>query len=108
MTGTPPSGTSDAPLARAGRRLRHRAAYLLFVLLLVFIIVMLPFAIHSLIADFRQLSTPNHTIAAIEGQAIDRGSVAFDLIGINEWEGAVTVRETAHQECTGPCRWRDR
>jgi hypothetical protein len=39
---------------------------------------------------------------------VDRARLAVDLIGINEWEGTVTVRVTAHQECAGPCRWRDR
>jgi hypothetical protein len=108
MAGTPTSATTDVPSGEAGRRLRHRAAYLLIVLLLLFIVVLLPFAITSLVADFRQRATPNHSVASIDGEPIDRGSVAIDLIGLNEWEGSVTVRVTAHQECDEPCDWRDR
>jgi len=108
MAAAPPPVTSDAPPGRPGRRLRQRTAYLLIILLLLFIVVLLPFAVRSMVADFRQLAPPNHSIATIEGRAVDRGSVAVDLISMNEWEGTVTVRVTAHQECDGPCRWRDR
>ncbi|MGH2600140.1 MAG: hypothetical protein ACRDJ9_12240 [Dehalococcoidia bacterium] len=100
-----PTDTSPGP---PGRRLRQRTAYLLIILLLLFIVVLLPFAVHSMIVDFRQLAPPNHSIATVEGHTVDRGSVAVDLIGLNEWEGTVTVRVTAYQECAGPCRWRDR
>lgn len=108
MTTAPPTDATDAQPAPPGRRLRHRTAYLLIVLLLLFIVVLLPFAVASMLSDFRSMDTPNHSIAAIDGQPIDRSSVAVDLIGMNEWEGTVTVRVTAHQECAGPCRWRDR
>jgi hypothetical protein len=108
MTVPSSPATDDAQTARSGRRLRHRTAYLLIVLLLVFIVVLLPFAIASLISDFRQRATPNHSVAAVDGRSINRGSVAVDLIGLNEWEGSVTVRVTAYQECEGPCEWRDR
>ncbi|MGD9892319.1 MAG: hypothetical protein AB7R89_19830 [Dehalococcoidia bacterium] len=108
MMGTPSPVTEDEPSSRAGRRLRHRAAYVLIVLLLLFIIVLLPLAITSLVADFRQRDTPNHSIASVAGEPVDRGNVAIDLIGLNEWEGSVTVRVTAYQECDAPCDWRDR
>jgi hypothetical protein len=108
MTGLQSPATDDAPATRANRRLRHRTAYLLIVLLLLFIVVLLPFAIASLVEDFRQRATPNHSVATVDGQPIDRGSVAVDLIGLNEWDGSVTVRVTAYQECEGPCEWRDR
>ena len=108
MIGTPPPIRPSAPPGGHGRRLRHRIAYLLITLLLLFIGALLPFAVVSLVNDFRDQDTPTHSIAAIEGQAVDRGSVALDLIGMNEWEGTVTVRVTAQQECDGPCRWRDR
>jgi hypothetical protein len=102
--------TTTAPAGgpETGRRLRHRAAYVLVSLLLLFIAVLLPFALGSVVADLRQVRTPNHAIASIDGQPIDRGRVAVDLIAMNEWEGTVTVRVTAQQECAGPCRWRDR
>lgn len=108
MAEAPSPVIDDAPPSGPRRRLRHRAAYVLSGLLLIFIVVLLPFAVRSMIADFRQVHTPNHSVATIEGDAIDRASVAMDLIGMNEWEGTVTVRVTAHQECQGPCRWRDR
>jgi hypothetical protein len=108
MTSAPSTDAPDAPPAARGQRLRHRAAYLLIILLLLFIVVLLPFAVASMLGDFRSMDTPNHSIAAIQGQPVDRGSVAVDLIGMNEWEGTVTFRVTAHQECAGPCRWRDR
>jgi hypothetical protein len=108
MAVAPSPGTDAASPDGSGRRLRHRTAYLLLVLLLLFIVVALPFAVASMLADLRHSATPNHTVAAIEGQPVDRGSVAVDLIGMNEWEGTVTFRVTAHQECAGPCRWRDR
>jgi hypothetical protein len=100
--------TNDAPPSGRGRRLRHRTAYLLISLLLLFIVVLLPLAVQSMIADFREMNPPRHSIASIDGRSIDRGSVSVDLIGMNEWEGSVTVRVTAQQECDGPCRWRDR
>ncbi len=78
------------------------------ILLLLFIVIALPFAVASMLADLRKIATPNHAIAAIDGQPVDRGSVAIDLLGINEWEGTVMVRVSAHQECDGPCRWQDR
>jgi hypothetical protein len=108
MTSLQSPATDDTPAARSGRRLRHRTAYLLIVLLLLFIVVLLPFAIASLVEDFRQRATPNHSVATVDGQPIDRGSVAVDLIGLNEWDGSITVRVTAYQECEGPCEWRDR
>src|SRR5215213_1839643 len=110
MPNAPPSDTGAAPpdKTEAGRRLRHRVAYVLITLLLLFIIVFLPFAVISLIGDFREQDNPKHAIATIKGRPIDHGSVAMDLIGMNEWEGNVTVRVTAQQECDGPCRWRDR
>ena len=108
MTLNPLPVTTAAPLNSRGRRLRHRVAYVLIALLLLFIVVLLPFALRSLLADFRKTDVPDHALAAIGGQAVDRGSVAMDLIGMNEWEGTVTVRVAVQQECDGPCRWRDR
>lgn len=108
MTAVPPPLTPDLPPGGRGRRLRHRIAYLLIALLLLFIVALMPFAVVSLVDDFREQHVPNRSIAAIAGQAVDRGNVAMELIGINEWEGTVTLRVTAQQECSGPCRWRDR
>jgi hypothetical protein len=108
MLAAPPPAPDEPPPGERGRRFRHRIAYLLIVLLLLFIVALLPFAVISLVGDFREQHTPARSIATIEGRAVDRGNVAIDLIGINEWEGTVTVRVTAQQECDGPCRWRDR
>ena len=80
---TPPPATTAAPPSGRGRRLRHRVAYLLIALLLLFIVVLLPFALRSILADFRKTNVPDHAAAAIGGQAVDRGSVAMDLIGMN-------------------------
>jgi hypothetical protein len=108
MAAAPSPGTDDAPLGGPGHRLRHRTAYLLIAFLLLSIAALLPFAIVSLVEDFREERHPTHTVAALRGQPVDRASVAIDLIGMDEWHGTVTARVTAHQECEGPCRWRDR
>lgn len=96
------------PLGGPGRRLRHRTAYLLIAFLLLFIVALLPFAVISLVEDYREQHNANHAIAALSGHPVDRASLAMDLIGMDEWHGTVTARVTAHQECEGPCRWRDR
>ncbi len=108
MAVAPSPVTEDVPLGGPGQRLRHRTAYLLIACLLLFIVVLLPFAVVSVVEDFRNQRNPNHSIAALSGRPVDRASVAIDLIGMDEWQGAVTARVTAHQECDGPCRWRDR
>src|SRR3712207_5384893 len=108
MTVGPSPVTDDVPQAGPGYRLRRRIAYLLIAFLLLFIVAVLPFAIVSLVEDFRVEHEPNHSIAALGGRPVDRASVAIDLIGLDEWQGAVTARVTAQQECEGPCRWRDR
>jgi hypothetical protein len=108
MAVAPPPVTDDVPLSGPRHRLRDRAAYLLICFLLFFIIALLPFAVVSLVEDFRDQPRANHSIAALGGNPIDRASVAIDLIGMDEWQGTVTARVTAHQECEGPCRWHDR
>jgi hypothetical protein len=107
MAVAPPPATEDAAGLQPGR-LRHRTAYLLVTLLLLFIVVLLPFAVISMVDDFRHQQAPKHSVVALDGRPADRAQVAVDLIGMNEWEGTVTVRVTAYQECDGACRWRDR
>jgi hypothetical protein len=107
MTGAPPPATEDAAGLQPGR-IRHRTAYVLVTLLLLFIVVLLPFAVISMIDDFRQQQSPKHSVVVLDGRPADRAQVAVDLIGMNEWEGTVTVRVTAYQECEGACGWRDR
>jgi hypothetical protein len=108
MTVSPSPVTGGVPQAGPRYRLRHRTAYLLIAFLLLFIVALLPFAIVSVVEDIREQHGPNHSIAALSGRPVDRASVAIDLIGLDEWQGTVTARVTAHQECDGPCRWRDR
>jgi hypothetical protein len=108
MAVAPSPVTDDVPLSGPRHRLRHRTAYLLVALLLLFIVALLPFAVVSLVEDFREEHNPNHSIAALSGRPVDRASVAIDLLGMDEWQGTVTARVTAHQECEGSCRWRDR
>src|SRR5262249_10239758 len=83
----PLSAADDVPPVAPSRRLRHRAAYLVIALLLLSIVALLPFALESLVRDFRHIHTPEHTTAAIQGRSVERGNVAVDLIGMNEWEG---------------------
>jgi hypothetical protein len=108
MAVAPNPVSEDVPLGEPVPRLRHRTAYLLTAALLLFIVALLPFAVVSLVEDFRGQPHTNHAIAVISGQPVDRASVAMDLIGMDEWHGTVTARVTAQQECAGPCRWRDR
>ncbi len=108
MAVAPSPVTDDVPLSGPRHRLRHRTAYLLVALLLLFIVALLPFAVISLVEDYREKHPANHASAALDGHPVDRASVAMDLIAIDEWQGTVTARVTARQECEGPCRWRDR
>lgn len=62
-TPEPPAGLSAA----RGRQLRYRTAYLLIILLRLYIVVLVSFAIDSLFADGRQADTPNHSVATIDG-----------------------------------------
>src|SRR5436309_13926818 len=108
MAGAPSPVADEVPRGAPGHRLRHRTAYLLIACLLLFIVAVLPFAIVSLVEDFREHPHVHHAIAALGGRPVDRASVAIDLIGMDEWQGTVTARVTAQQECAEPCRWRDR
>ena len=99
MAVAPSPVPDNVPLGGPRHRLRHRTAYLLVAFLLVFIVALLPFAVVSLVEDLSDEHNANHSIAALSGRPVDRASVAIDLLGMDEWQGNVTARVTAHQEC---------
>lgn len=82
------------------RRLGHRTAYTL--------VLLLPFALSGLLGDLGEQNRTEFTIAAPAVRPATHGGIHIDLIALNEWEGAVTIRVTAHQVCPGACAWRDR
>jgi hypothetical protein len=85
-----------------------RSAYLLVALLLLVILVLLPFAVGSVVTDVAEQS--NRTFRL--GQATDRSGIHagahVDLVGLDEWDGQATLRVTLHQSCGATCPWGDR
>jgi hypothetical protein len=74
----------------------------------VVIVVLIPLGIASVFADLAD-SRPT-TYRLDDGPATDaiRADLNLQVIGLNEWEGTVSVRVAASQTCGRTCPWGDR
>ena len=90
-------------------RLGHQTAYALVALLLLFIVVMLPFALTSVVTDVTEQADTVYRLAAwSDPPPAVRSDVHLEIIEVNEWEGTASIRVSVHQSCHRDCPWGDR
>src|SRR6266508_5835504 len=102
------SGAPTTPQQKPSR-VGHRIAFGTVVLLLLFIVVMMPFAISSVLGDVVEQGNRSYVIGrpTLPAGAV-RASLHVDLTGVNEFDGTTTLRVTLHQSCGTQCPWGDR
>jgi len=85
------------------------AAYGIVLAVLLFVVVLLPFAVTSVFGDITNQSetvyelTPKHS----PDEEV-RSNVHMQVIALNEWEGTASIRVSVHQTCRPACLWGDR
>jgi len=75
---------------------------------LLFVAVLVPFAIGSVVANI--VSPQSHhvfTLTASEPASASATYVNVDIVGIDEWQGTITIRVSGEHQCATPCAWND-
>lgn len=83
-------------------------AYFTVALLLLFIMVMLPFAVTSVFTDISEQSATVYQINTVDEALPIFVEVHMQVIGINEWDGTASIRISTNQTCEQACPWGDR
>lgn len=86
----------------------HRAALALVGVVVLFVAVLVPFAVSSVVANV--VSPQSHhgfALTATDPAAASATYVNVDLIGLDEWVGVVSLRVTGEHQCSGSCAWDD-
>jgi hypothetical protein len=101
------AGASATP--KKPSRVGQRIAFSTVVVLLLFILVMIPFAISSVLGDVVEQGNRTYEIGrpTVPAGAV-RASLHVDLTGMNEFDGTATLRVALHQSCGDQCPWGDR
>jgi hypothetical protein len=87
----------------------HRTAYVIVGLLMLMIVVFVPFAISSVIDDVVTQGNSRYVFGTpVISNSTSYSVVAVDLVGLNEWEGTVTLRISGYHACTDSCKYSDR
>lgn len=88
------------------RRTRYRLAFLVVSGFLVSVVVLVPFAVRSVIADL--VDPQSHRVYDLTPEPMRppaRTHLNLDLVGVDEWSGTVSVRVTGQHICQPPCAW---
>ena len=85
-----------------------RSAYFLVALLLLVILVLLPFAVGSVVTDVAEQSNRTFHLGQPADRSAVHASAHVDLVSLDEWDGQATLRVTVHQSCGDTCPWGDR
>ncbi len=93
------------------KKLRYQVAFGLIATLLLFLLVMLPFSVASVVTDV--LGPPEgHRFPIPPGPAPPEASTFSRLnvavVAIDEMQGLVTLRVSGHHVCKDACPWSDR
>jgi hypothetical protein len=76
--------------------------------LLVLIIVLLPLGVLSVLSDVVHSTPATYRLDTTPATDAVRGNLHLQVVGLNEWEGTVSVRVSASQTCGRTCAWGDR
>lgn len=91
------------------RRTGPNTAWSVVVLLLLFILVLLPFAVSSVFADISEQSAPIYVVIPPNpGDQQVHSDLHVQMVALNEWEGTASLRVSAHHTCDRACPWGDR
>ncbi len=97
------------PRAQGWRLNAHRTGYVFVGLMMLGIIIALPFAVSSVIDDVVTQGNTRYAFGTPETtNATTHSTVEVDLVGLNEWDGTVTLRISGHHSCTDGCTYSDR
>lgn len=82
----------------------HKFAYMLIITLLLGMVVLLPFALGSVLSDIFEQSNQTFFLQDVTKKVpADHTTVQMDFISLNEWEGTTTIRITGHVSCSQNC-----
>ncbi|HSX40343.1 MAG TPA: hypothetical protein VLF68_01895 [Candidatus Saccharimonadales bacterium] len=92
-------------MARSLHHKKHKIAYVLVAILLLFVIATLPFAVTSIFQDFVDQSNTTYTIehSATHDTSIDNIHVHVDVVSLNEWDGTANFRVSTYNNCSKNC-----
>lgn len=93
--------------ARAGGA-RRRLALAVVGFVVLFVVVLVPFAIRSVVANV--VSPQSHHVFSLTARAAAGDSATYaniDVVGLDEWAGTISLRVTGQHQCSGSCSWSD-
>src|SRR6266581_4051664 len=91
------------------RYMAHRVGYFLVALLLLGIAVSLPFALAGVVDDVTEQANPTFELTLPPtAPAASNSRVHLDIIVLDEWQRAVTIRVSGHHVCSADCDHSDR
>ncbi len=92
-------------MAKSIYLMRHKVAFVLVAILLLFVVAMLPFAIGSIFQDIIDQSNVTYTVEKKATQDLSQNNIHahVDIIGVNEWDGTAMLRISAYNNCLKNC-----
>src|SRR5215212_6208118 len=98
----------DPPVV-AGQRHARRAGLVTLAIVSLFVLVLLPFGVTSVVRDI--LAPSSRNVYRVLGQAQaapTRSLLRLDIVALDEWDGTVTIRVSGTHICETACDWSDR
>lgn len=99
----------QSPAAR--RRILPTSAYGVVMLVLLAIVVLMPFALASIIGDVADSSARVFVLDPLlagDGESGAWLDVHLQVIALNEWDGTASIRVSLHEACDPACPWGNR
>lgn len=85
---------------------RYTVAFAVVAVFLLFVLVLLPFAVASVVEDIADPQSHRVFDLTPDGpRPPSRTHLNLDVVSVDEWAGTVTLRVTGQHICANPCAW---